>query len=107
MAAHHLQEDRKKMDLDDLSNSVIDAIEAGQYDKAEGLCQKLLQDYPDVFDGYERLAILREAQGRFQEAAENYNKVLDMMKKNPKNVDQDTIQYITELRDQALAQSKG
>ena len=94
------------MDLDDLSNSVIDAIEAGQYHKAEELCQKLLQDYPDVFDGYERLATLREAQGRFQEAAENYNKVLDMIKKNPKNVDQDTIQYITELRDQALAQSK-
>jgi tetratricopeptide (TPR) repeat protein len=107
MAAHHLQEDKKKMDLDDLSNSAIDAIEAGQYDKAEELCQKLLRDYPDVFDGHERMAMLREAQGRFQEAAENYNKVLDMMQKKPKNVDQETIQYITELRDQALAQTKG
>ena len=95
------------MDLDDLSNSVVDAIEAGNYDQAEKLCQKLLNEYPDVFDGHERLAMLREAQGRFQEAADHYNKVLDMMQQNPDNIDQDTIRYITEQRDHALAQAKG
>lgn len=95
------------MDLDDLSNSVADAIEAGQYDQAEKLCQKLLRDYPDAFDGHQRLAMLRQAQGRFQEAADHYGKVLEMMKHNPDNVDQDTIQFVTELRDEALAQSKG
>jgi len=94
------------MDLDDLSNSVADAIEAGQYDQAEKLCQKLLREYPDVFDGHQRLAMLREAQGRFQEAADHYAKVLEMMKQNPNNVDHDTIQFVTELRDQALAQVK-
>jgi len=94
------------MDLDDLSNSVVDAIEAGKYDQAEKLCQRLLRDYPDVFDGHERLAMLREAQGRFQEAADHYEKVLEMMNENPQSVDQETIQYITELRDQALAQGK-
>ena len=92
------------MDLDDLSNSIVDAIEAKKYDQAEMLCQRLLNEYPEVFDGHERLAMLREAQGRFQEAAEHYEKVLEMMKKNPDNVDQETIQYITELRDQVLAQ---
>ncbi len=92
------------MDLDDLSNSVVDAIEAEKYDQAEKLCQKLLSEYPDVFDGHERLAMLREAQGRFQEAADHYEKVIEMMNKNPQNIDQDTIQYITELRDQARAQ---
>ena len=95
------------MDLDDLSNSVVDAIEAGNHDQAENLCRKLLDDYPEVFDGHERLAMLREAQGRFQEAADHYQKVLEMMKQNPDNVDQDTIQYITELRDQAVAHAKG
>jgi len=94
------------MDLDDLSNSVVDAIEAGKYDQAENLCQRLLREYPDVFDGQERLAMLREAQGRFQEAADHYTKVIEMMNKNPQNIDQDTIQYITELRDQARAQAK-
>ena len=94
------------MDLDDLSNSVVDAIEAGNYDQAEKLCQKLLNAYPEVFDGHERLAMLREAQERFQEAADHYDKVLDQMRKNPANIDQDTIQYVTEQRDRALAQAK-
>ena len=95
------------MDLDDLSNSVVDAIEAKKYDQAEELCQRLLNEYPEVFDGHQRLAMLREAQGHFQDAAEQYGKVLEMMMNNPRNVDQETIQYITELRDQALAQVKG
>ena len=106
MAAHNQQEDTKKMDLDDLSNSVVDAIQAKQYDQAEKLCQRLLREYPDVFDGHQRLAMLREAQRRFQEAADHYEKVLQMMNKKPQGIDQETIQYITELRDQACAQAK-
>ena len=72
----------------------------------EKLCQKLLRNYPDAFDGHQRLAMLRKAQGRFQEAADHYGKVLNMMNQNPDSVDQDTIQFITELRDQALEQRK-
>lgn len=92
------------MDLDDLSNSVIDAIEAKKYDQAEKLCQKLLSEYPEVFDGHERLAMLREAQGRFQEAADQYANVIEMM--NKAGIDQETIQYVTERRDKARAQAK-
>jgi tetratricopeptide (TPR) repeat protein len=94
------------MDVDDLSNSAADAIDAGHYDEAEKLCQKLLQEYPDVFDGHERLAMLREAQGRFQEAADHYDKVLEMIRDNPQGTDADTVQYVTELRDEALAKAK-
>lgn len=107
MAAHNPQEDTKKMDLDDLSNSVVDAIQAKQYDQAQKLCQRLLREYPNVFDGHQRLAMLREAQRRFQEAADHYEKVLEMMKKNPHGIDQETVQYITQMRDQALTQVKG
>ena len=92
------------MDLDDLSNSVVDAIEEKKYDQAEKLCQKLLSEYPEVFDGHQRLAMLREAQGRFQEAADHYTKVIDMM--NKESIEEETIQYITEMRDQALAHVK-
>lgn len=94
------------MDFDDLSNRVVDAIEAGNYDQAEKICQSLLNEYPELFDGHERLAMLREAQGRFKEAADHYDKVLDLMRKNPTHIDHDTIQYITEQRDRALAQAK-
>jgi len=96
----------KEMDLDAFSNTVADAIDAGNHEEAEKLCQKLLSEYPDVFDGHQHLARLRKAQGRFQEAADHYEKVLQMMRKNPQGVDQETIQYITELHDQALAQGQ-
>lgn len=93
------------MHLDDLSNNALDAIEAGNYDRAEQLCQRLLNEYPDVFDGHERLAMLRESQGRFQEAAEHYQAVLAMMEKNTWGIDEETIEYITEQRDNALAKA--
>lgn len=95
------------MDLDDLSNRVVDAIEKGRYTRAEKLCRRLLREYPRMFDGHERLGMLRAAQGRYQEAAKHYDIVLGMMRKHPSGIDQETIEYVTELRDNALAKVKG
>lgn len=92
--------------LDKLSNSVVDAIEAGKYDKAEDLCRRLLREYPSELDGHTRLALLREAQGRFQEAADHYAKVLEKIRKDPRGTDQETLRYITAQRDRALARAK-
>ena len=92
--------------LDKLSNRAQDAIEAGKYDQAEQLCKKLLRVYRKAPDGHDRTARLREAQGRFQEAARHYSKLLEMIKKNSAGTDQETVQYVTERRDQALAQAK-
>jgi tetratricopeptide (TPR) repeat protein len=94
------------MDLDDLSNRVVDAIEKGRFTRAEKLCRRLLREYPKMFDGHERLAMVREAQGRYQEAAKHYDIVLGMMRKNPEGIDEETIEYVTERRDAALAQAK-
>lgn len=93
--------------MDKLSNRALDAIEAGDYGKAEKLCRRLLREYPEIFDGHERLGMLREAQGRFLEAAQEYSKVLEMMKRDPEDVDEETVKFITEQRDQALAKAKG
>lgn len=98
-------ERQKKMDLDDLSNRVVDAIERGRFTRAEKLCRRLLREYPKMFDGHERLAMLRAAQGRYEEAAKHYDIVLGMMRKNPSDIDQETIDYITE-RDDALAKAQ-
>ncbi len=49
--------------LDDLSNSVIDLIAAGDLDKAEQICQRLLAEYPDVIDGLSRTARVAQAKG--------------------------------------------
>ena len=68
--------------LDKLSNRALDAIEAGHYEQAEKLCRKLLRVYRKSFDGHARMAKLREAQERFQEAADHYAKLLTMIQKN-------------------------
>jgi tetratricopeptide (TPR) repeat protein len=89
--------------LDKLGNSVVDAIEAGDFDKAEKLCRRLLREYPGAVDGHDRLALLREAQGRFREAAEHYEKVLEMVRRSPKRTDPEIVSLITAQRDLALA----
>ena len=91
-------------DLDALSNSVLDAIEAHKYDEAEKLCQKLLLEYPEVCDGPMRMAEIQEARGRFQEAARNYSKVLEIMSQQAGL--EEAITEMTQRRDRALAKAK-
>ena len=57
-------------DLDDLSNSVLDLIDAGKFDEAESICNELKKRYPDQVDGIERMAMVYEARGENQKAAE-------------------------------------
>ena len=95
-----------ELDLDALSNRALDAIEARKYDEAEKLCQQILREYPDAFDGHDRMGELREIQGRFAEAAEHYSKMLALVKSNPAGTDADTLNYCTEKRDRALDKAK-
>lgn len=92
--------------LDKLGNRTADAIDAGDFDKAEKLCRRLLREYPTTFDGHQRLGELREAQGRFQEAAEEYAKVLEQIRANPDGADEETVRYVTENRQRALAKGR-
>ena len=90
--------------LDKLSNSALDAIEAGQYYQAESRGRKLLRKYPKALDGHDRMAHLRTVQGRFREAVQHYDKLLEMAQKDPALADPETIQYFNEKRDEARAQ---
>jgi tetratricopeptide (TPR) repeat protein len=92
--------------LDKLSNRALDAIEARQYVEAAKLCQRLLRRYPEALDGHERLAQLREAQGRFAEAVAHYDQMLAMIRQHAEGTDAETLHYVTELRDRARAQVK-
>lgn len=90
-------------ELDRLGNSALDAIEAGRFEEAEKLCRRLLSEYPDAPDGHERMAMLREAQGRFQEAAERYGAVLEMMRREPEGFDPEAVRYFEDRRKRALS----
>ena len=50
-------------DLDQLSNSVVDLINQKELDKAEAVSRRLLSEYPDQVDGFNRLAMVYEARG--------------------------------------------
>jgi Tfp pilus assembly protein PilF len=70
-------------ELDNLSNSVLDLIQAGKLDEAEAQCHKLLEQYPDDVDGLDRLATVHEARGENRMAAEYYRKAAAFMRSRP------------------------
>ena len=51
--------------LDDLSNSVLDLIDARKLDEAENVCRVLLEQYPEQVDWIERSAMLYEVRGDY------------------------------------------
>jgi len=69
-------------ELDKLSNSVVDLIKENKLDEAEAVCRKLLAEYPDQVDGFNRFAQVYEARGDKSKAAEYYRKAADFAKSN-------------------------
>jgi len=51
------------------TNGVIDLIEQGKFDDAERSCEELRRKWPKMIDWMDRLALVRDAQGRYAEAA--------------------------------------
>ncbi len=73
--------------LDRASNSVLDLIQAGKLDEAEAAAQQLLEDYPSIIDGQERLAMVHEARGNRTEAADRYRKAIAILDEFPDDYD--------------------
>ena len=82
-------------DLDELSNSVLDLINAGEFDKAESVCHEMSKRYPDQVDGIESLALVYESRGENERAAEQYRKTLAFMRSNY-GFDNESIQWLLE-----------
>lgn len=60
--------------LDDLSNSVLNLIKERRFDEALAACKRLLDEFPDVDDGFERSALVHEAMGNHALAADFYRR---------------------------------
>ena len=65
--------------LDDLSNSVLDLVRAGRFDQALAACTQLLEEFPDVVDGFERSGMVHAKMGNHALAADFYRKALDFV----------------------------
>ena len=79
-------------DLDQLSNCVVDLIKENKLDEAEAVSRKLLAQYPDQVDGFNRLAMVYEARGEKRKAVEYYRKAADFAKSN-EGFDQEAIDW--------------
>jgi len=79
-------------DLDQLSNSVVDLIKQKKLDEAEAVSRRLLAEYPDQIDGFNRLAMVYEARGEKGNAAEYYRKAHRFAMSN-EGFDQNTIRW--------------
>ena len=82
--------------LDEASNRVVDLVHAGQLDEAEQAARDLLARYPDVHDGFERLAMVAEARGDRKQAAAYYRKALALMEENADDYDPELIDGMRE-----------
>lgn len=80
--------------LDEASNRVVDLVHDGLLDEAEQAARDLFVRYPDVHDGFERLAIVYEARGDRAQAAEYYRKALAFMQDNAENYDAEGIDWM-------------
>ncbi len=65
------------------SNAVIDLVHEGKLDEAEQAAQALLEHYPEVHDGYDRLGMVYEARGDKKAAADCYRKVIEFVRAHP------------------------
>lgn len=79
-------------ELDQLSNSVVDLIKQNNLDEAETVSRKLLTEYPDQIDGFNRLAMVYEARGEIRKAAEHYRKAYRFAMSN-EGFDQDSADW--------------
>jgi hypothetical protein len=82
--------------LDDLSNSVLDLVHAGRFDEALAACDRLLAEFPDVVDGFERSAMVHTRMGNHALAADFYRKALDFVTHPSRRADYDGADYYRE-----------
>ena len=72
-------------DLAPASNAVVNLIDAGKLDEAEQAARDLLERFPEVHDGYDRLAMICEARGDNKQAAAYYRKAIDIIREDPEH----------------------
>ncbi len=70
-------------ELTEASNAVVDMVHAGKLDEAERAAHDLLERFPEVHDGYDRLGMVYEARGDYRTAVDYYRKVIAFVLDHP------------------------
>ncbi len=75
------------VELDRLSNSVVDLVNEGRLDEADAVCEQLRTDYPEVPDWLMRKAMVCEARGETELAIAYCQHTIDWMDAHPEDFD--------------------
>jgi tetratricopeptide (TPR) repeat protein len=65
----------------------VDLVHEGKLDQAEQAARELLERYPEVHDGHDRLGMVYEARGDRRQAADCYRKVIEFVRAHPQQYD--------------------
>ena len=65
----------------------MDLVHEGKLDQAEAAVRDLLERYPEVHDGYDRLGKVYEACGQNKQGAGCYRKVIEFVRQLPEQYD--------------------
>jgi len=79
--------DETEDELTTASNAAVDLVHAGKLVEAEQAAHDLLERFPDVHDGWDRLGMVHEAKGDHKKAADCYRKVIDFIRAHPDEYD--------------------
>ena len=74
-----------KIDLDRLSNSVVDLVDEGRLDEVDAVCEQLRTRYPEVHDWLMRKAMVCEARGETGLAIEYYERTIAWKDAHPED----------------------
>ena len=78
---HFLDDEEDELTRD--SNAVVDLVHDGKLEEAEKAARELIERYPEVHDGYDRLGMVYEARGDRKAAADCYRKVIEFVQAHP------------------------
>jgi tetratricopeptide (TPR) repeat protein len=81
--ASYFQEHDDRNELTEVSNAVVDMVQAGNLDAAEQAAHDLLARFPNVHDGYDRLGMVCEARGDHRQAADYYRRAINVIRNHP------------------------
>jgi tetratricopeptide (TPR) repeat protein len=89
--------DDEEDELTAASNAAVDLVNAGKLDEAEKAARDLLERFPEVHDGYDRLGMVYEARGDKKQAAYYYRKVIKFIREHAENYDPESEVVFQEL----------
>jgi len=81
LAANEVDEELEELTA--ASNAAVDLVKAGKLEEAEAAARGLLENFPHVHDGWDRLGMVHEARGENKQAADCYRKALDIIRSQP------------------------